>query len=1016
MEQTIKAANSQPPFEVQAHPIDDGQADGVKVPLMAVGLLDARSLFVGLAGGVGFFVLATLCLSLSRFDSTLASVWLPNAAAVTMLLLTRIRNEVVAYLAFAVACVSANILADNPVVLAIDFTVANLLEVMLVTWLIRRFCGQLPDLTNLNQLGRFLQYAGFVGPLASTLVAAPALGDNLNSVIAGATAWFLSASMGMLLVVPPVLLVVSAWRERPSPARPNILDAATFLFAGSLGLVLVFLQNFYPLLFLVPPLTLMLAFRLGALGPALFVPGIAVATISLTYLGLGPIAQSTASQIAQTYLVQAFIAVNFTTGLPVAAILAGRARLTREIAKGQSEIALLTANIADAVLKLDNNGICTYVSPSVETVLGRPADDIIGKRVTERTHEDAYDRIAQVLDRMLNGISLKERITYRRLLDSEEGMPVFIEADCTLVIDPETGERDGIVVSARDVTDRVELELLLTRARASAENAARAKSEFLANMSHEIRTPMNGVLGFAELMQQGELDADNRRYTEMIVQSGRSMMMLLNDILDLSKIEAGEISINSEPVDLFATIAECAALHRPTAESKGLELNFVAGHGDDDEEARGPVDDPFDDPFQRPWVQTDGLRLRQIMLNLVGNAVKFTEAGKVDISYWAGSSSIVIEVSDTGIGISPNRLNTIFAPFTQAEGDTARRFGGTGLGLTISRQLAELLGGTIEVSSAPGEGSTFRLTLPAAYATPARTSIPESEIVEPADLPQSARILLVEDHDVNRMLATEMLERCGQQVAIAHDGNEAIAMVIDAAMRDRLYDLVLMDIQMPGCDGFAATRAIRAEGIGPDVMPIVALTANAFPDDIAAARAAGMQAHLAKPLVFANLARVLQRWLPTRIVDNEDERSDGDVTVAEPPIPGPAPNSAMALLPPPTADEDKPSIPSQSHSPALLGRWNERRSEAVEAVRDALERGDLGAEQQSDETFAKLARLVHKLAGTAAIFGEAELGDKASVFERALREPFASELVESLAYDLLCVADDPADGFGQTGT
>ena len=249
-------------------------------------------------------------------------------------------------------------------------------------------------------------------------------------------------------------------------------------------------------------------------------------------------------------------------------------------------------------------------------------------------------------------------------------------------------------------------------------------------------------------------------------------------------------------------------------------------------------------------------------------------------------------------------------------------------------------------------------------------------------------------------------------------------MVIDAAMRDRLYDLVLMDIQMPGCDGFAATRAIRAEGIGPDIMPIIALTANAFPDDITAARDAGMQAHLAKPLVFANLARVLQRWLPTRIIEHDEEQEDpakeesmGQFAVGarQPLLESTLPDPAT-LLPAPADTPVKPSIPAQSHSPALLGRWNERRSEAVEAVRDALEKGDLGADERCEETFAKLARLVHKLAGTAAIFGEAELGDKASVFERALREPFSAELVESLAYDLLCVADDPADRLDQTGT
>ena len=256
---------------------------------------------------------------------------------------------------------------------------------------------------------------------------------------------------------------------------------------------------------------------------------------------------------------------------------------------------------------------------------------------------------------------------------------------------------------ARDVTERVELELLLTRARRHAENAAQAKSDFLANMSHEIRTPMNGVLGFAELILQGDLAADQRRFAEMIVQSGRSMMMLLNDVLDLSKIESGQFAIDRAPVDLHASLADCAALHRPAAEKKGLVLEFFRDGGGGD----GPDCRP--DALRRPWAMTDGLRLRQIMLNLIGNAVKFTETGHIRISYRLLPGEVQVVVSDSGIGISPARLETIFNPFTQGEAETARRYGGTGLGLSISRQLAALLGGRITVDSVPGKGSCFTL-------------------------------------------------------------------------------------------------------------------------------------------------------------------------------------------------------------------------------------------------------------------------------------------------------------------
>ena len=978
---------------------------------------DPSGLLPVLAGTAGYAALAALCLALSRFDSALASVWLPNGFAVALLLLAGRRAGWPAYAGIALASVGAHLWAGNTAAAALVFSAANVAEIALVTSLIRRACGPRPDITDLAHLERFLQIGGILGPLASTLIAAAMLGDSPGAIAIGACSWFLAASMGMILIVPAALLVADIRHRRAYRARAPLAERIMLLLGGAVAVGLVFAQSVYPLLFLVPPITLLVAFRLGAMGTAIFVPVIAALASAMTILGLGPIAQYAPSTLGQTFLVQAFIAVNFVTGLPIAAILAGRIQLTQELTQGRREVALLTEHITDAVLRVDREGVCTYASPSVFDVLGHEPSAFVGQPVTRRVHTDTHHRISEVLERLLCGVSVKERVTYRRLLDSEAGLPVFIEADCAAVIDPETGAHEGIVMSARDVTDRVELELLLTRARAAAEHATQAKSEFLANMSHEIRTPMNGVLGFAELMLQGDLDAENRRHTEMIVQSGRSMMLLLNDILDLSKIEAGQFSVSREPVDLLATIAECGMLYRPKAEGKGLEL-------------------VFDQPGARsanaePWVIGDALRLRQIILNLVGNAVKFTEQGRVEIRCHTEAERFHIDVIDTGIGISPDRLGSIFAPFTQGESDTARRFGGTGLGLTISRRLAELLGGTIEVRSTPGEGSTFRLSMPAIYTQAVQCPAAEPAPIAPADFPQRSRILLVEDHDVNRLLGIEMLERCGQSVAIAQDGNEAIAMVIDAAMRGTLFDLVLMDIQMPGCDGYAATRAIRAEGIGPDMLPIIALTANAFADDIEAARAAGMQGHLAKPLVFAELARALQRWLPTRIVESDRDEGRRDRAVhmgpmrrasdkqahavqaglaarAPQPAPVPIPND-------PAARPEVPRIPRPTYSPALIERWTTRRAEAVEAVREAPAAGTLGDPAAPPEHRERLIRLVHKLAGTAAIFGEGELGDQAAIFERGLREPMPGDVLESLAFNLLSVADDPEDSLAQAG-
>jgi PAS domain S-box-containing protein len=991
---------------------------------------DWRAWGTGIGLGFAYAFAGILCLKIARFDASLASIWLPNAIAISVLFMARLRNELPSFFAIAIASTLANAIGGTPTAMIPAFTCGNVLSIFIVTWLTRRACGEVPDLSELTQLGHFLQYGGVLGPLVGALIAAPAMGSDLWTIWEGASSWFLVESLGVILLVPACLLLAQL-RGSPWLERRKDLVKAVLISASSLGAVyLVLNQSAYPLLFLVPPITLLVAFRLGALGTALFVPGIAVLACLASLAGFGPIAESGFDKSAQVHLIQTFIAANFLTGLPIAAILAGRKRLSDEVEQGRRELALLTEGITDAVLMIDTNGVCTYASPSVAEVLGRTSQSFLGQHVAERAHEDSVDQIKDVLEKLLSGQSDKERITYRRFLDSEEGHPVFIEADCAILVDATDSCRNGIILSARDVTERVELELLLTRARKSAENAASAKSEFLANMSHEIRTPMNGVLGFAELLREGDLSEENRRHADMIVQSGRSMMMLLNDILDLSKIEAGQVGITNEPVDLLATISECAALYRPSAEKKGLRLHFSMMQTTDELAQNSNASG------LSPWVKTDGLRLRQIILNLVGNAVKFTEEGEIKILVNGDEEELYIEVKDTGIGIHEKRLQSIFAPFTQGEGDTARRYGGTGLGLSISRQLAELLGGTIDVQSVAGEGSNFRLTLPAHYTEPAVPEPADEEPFEPAMLTQSASILLVEDHDVNRLLVSEMLERCGQSVATAHDGNEAIAMVIDSIMRGKPFDLVLMDIQMPGCDGFSATRAIRMEGITPDELPIIALTANAFPEDLTAAREAGMQAHLSKPLVFTELAKALQRWLPTRIVEagetDEDaiERlSASQATLASPEFPdedvtrpfaaeivdisrNPAarpPKIGEIALPETPIETQRRSRLSQFHSPSLIDRWAKRRGEAIEAVRSALEDGSLGEEGGSPEQCERVAKLVHKLAGTAAIFGEAELGDQAAALEHALRMRLPGDVREALAFELLSVADDPAD-------
>ncbi len=985
----------------------------------ALGPADTRSLGGAVLGGVMYFALALLSFWLSRFGTGLATVWLPSAAAVALLLRLRLSNEAGFYALTFSASFAANTISGNPVDVALVFSVANMANLALVVGFTRRHDGPDPDIRELATLVRFAWYGGCVGPLVSAAIASLAMDPAMPLALTqtgpfgssagwpGALNWFLTESMGMILIVPGALLCARIIKEWVPPRASQVPEGTTLVAVSLFCTLIIFSQSADPLLFLIMPVTLVHAFRLGSAGMALHLTILAVVATAMTWSGRGPVAATTASSAVQLHLIQALVAANFLTGLTFVASLSGRDRLTKALSDRSRELALLSNSITDAVLKLDARGVCTYASPSVRDVLGSEPQEFVGHPLRELIHEDANARMADLLTRLLSGEVDRDRLTYRRRLDDPDGVAVFIEADCAIALDPITGAREGVVVSARDVTERVELELLLTNARRHAENAVSAKSDFLANMSHEIRIPMNGVLGFAELMLQRELDPETRRHTEMIVESGRSMMLLLNDILDLSRIEAGQITIDTGPIDLQATLDECVALHKQDAKKKGLELRLER-----DLAARSEEDLACARLF--PHVVTDGLRLRQIALNLISNAVKFTESGAIIVSYWVSETQLHVRVRDTGIGISPTRLETIFEPFTQGETDTARRYGGTGLGLSISHELAARLGGYIDVESEPGVGSVFSLTLPTTRLAPTET--PPNRLAplpmppSPEDLPPQARILLAEDHDVNRMLVAEMLERCGQNVAIAQDGNEAISTVMDALLRGRPFDLVLMDVQMPGCDGYSATRAIRGEGISEDVLPIIALTANAFPEDVAAAKEAGMQAHLAKPIIFSDLLEALERWLPTRIVEAP---MDYDIGIESASLT----KAGVTEIWDATVKDGSPARGEALHDPraerSLVAKWLDRRSETVEAVRSALASGLIanenkrrGADQEERE---ELIRMVHKLAGAAASFGEAELGEAACALEQAMRGDQDERQCEALAFELLALADEPED-------
>ena len=557
--------------------------------------------------------------------------------------------------------------------------------------------------------------------------------------------------------------------------------------------------------------------------------------------------------------------------------------------------------------------------------------DLSLESAIEFYHED--DR-AMVAEKVEHSIKTGEGFRFDARLVRPSGEVRYVASVGHAEVSP-AGETIGLFGVFEDITDTVLSEMALRESRDEARAAMEAKATFLANMSHEIRTPMNGVIGFAEVLLESDLDDKPRDHVQVIVQSGQAMLRLLNELLDLSKIEAGQMTVSEEPVDIPHLVRGSLRLLQPVAREKGLEISAEI------------------DPAFPQRVRGDSMRIRQVLLNLVGNALKFTDEGSVSVHARIVGERIEIAVRDTGIGILPERQQAIFEEFVQANSELASRRGGTGLGLSIARQLVHLMGGTISLESTPGEGSTFMVDLPLVVCSEGDLPVVEEAIPEPPGRSDIAgrRVLLAEDNEINQLLISAMGEKFDLRLDIARDGSEAVAMVRAESEGDDPYQLVLMDLQMPRVDGYAATRQLRAAGLTPGELPIVALTANAYPEDIKACLAAGMQAHLTKPLAMEVLQDALEKWLLRPRPEAKAE---------------PVPETPLAA---------HPALPIE-----LVEKYRTRRGSLIEALQRCS-----GAEMISPEDASSLAAKLHDMAGLAALFGEQHLGERARECEQLLR-------------------------------
>jgi len=397
-----------------------------------------------------------------------------------------------------------------------------------------------------------------------------------------------------------------------------------------------------------------------------------------------------------------------------------------------------------------------------------------------------------------------------------------------------------------DVTDLRQREKELKKAQQAAVAASNAKSAFLANMSHEIRTPLNGILGMAQVLEMGGLSSEQREQVQTILDSGRNLMALLNDVLDLSKIEAGKIAIVSADTDLTHTLRRLHRLWKPKAEESGLEFYLSL------------------DADLPQVLNFDAVRVRQCVSNLISNAIKFTSKGRVEVFVTAkrqpdGQHLVKIRVSDTGVGMDEETMGRLFRPFTQADDSTSRKYGGTGLGLSITRSLAELMGGEASVRSEIGRGSEFTFSFLAGEAAPQHRVVSEgvsmNEDESRSSLKnQNLRLLLVDDHPINRQVASLFLRPFNMRIVEATNGREALA-----ALEHETFDVVLLDVHMPVMDGTETIRAIRASGQPWANLPVIALTADAMTGDKERYLGMGMDGYMSKPIAERDLITEISR-------------------------------------------------------------------------------------------------------------------------------------------------------------
>ncbi|MDJ0611417.1 MAG: ATP-binding protein [Kiloniellales bacterium] len=789
-----------------------------------------------------YFLGALVGIALAREAGNVAAIWPPNAILLA-LLLVRPPFEWPRYLVGCfLANLGANLLHGDQIAVAAGFGLVNMLEVLVAAKLIAHY-GSLPfRLQGLRPLLLFCLHAAILacglGATAGAALVWAAYGAAYTSIW---PIWFVADAVGVLLITP---LALSLLAVKPRTLRDPVallvgLSVATL---SAIGSVLIFSQEDVRYVFLVMPALLLVALRFKLLGTAAVAGIVATVAVGFTVLGAGPFATS-ASASSNILGLQVFLLGELFPLLALAGLLQEQDEIKQRLLERQK--------ILDEGARIAQLGYWTWDVEADRCKM--VSDEMMALLCLDREKFAAH---AGSLDRYLELLHADDREDYRRtiLQSRTEGSTYQIDfrlAECCGVerhvceVGGYLRDRNGRVTTAlgvmQEVTERKAQEEILRQAKLKAEEADLAKDRFLATVSHEIRTPINGVLGMIELLLGSGLDNNQRQFADTARESSKILLTIIDDLLDLSKMEAGRLTLESLPFHLPDTVGHVIEIMAPKAKGKGVTL-------------RAELDDGMP-----AWLSGDPYRLTQILFNLVGNAIKFTFEGEIVVRAVAEPLAekryrIRFEVADSGIGIPTSAQQEIFDHFAQADVATTRIHGGTGLGLAICRQLTELMGGEIGVVSSPDRGSTFWFTIvcPAARA-------PESESAGAPTSParpdaQKLRVLVAEDNSINQMLVRVLLELDGHEVAMVADGASAVE-----ALASERFDVVLMDDDMPEMCGIEAVRRIRALK-GPSArVPVIAVTAHAMEADRKRYLEAGMDDHIAKPIDKEYLLQAIRR-------------------------------------------------------------------------------------------------------------------------------------------------------------